>query len=134
MLFWDFKISVLDVVVHAFCMGVVIEGVDYYGIGELELIIIQDRPEITMFGAFCCWVVPSLFFLLFIVYTTRKEIGCIQRCCCCCGGLTISPTTDNDHALNMTEPFLQESLLESALLNETECIDQRVEVEDSQQH
>lgn len=67
--FRDFT-SKIDVIMHAVLIGVVIEGVDFYGISELCLFMLQNTPPITVTGFIFAW----LFAMSGLLYTiTRKK-------------------------------------------------------------
>ena len=57
--FWDFD-TLFDVVLNAFFMGIVVEGIDFYGISELHLFIIRYGASVSMLGIFITWVISLL--------------------------------------------------------------------------
>lgn len=58
--FWDFS-TVFDVVMNAIFMGVVVEGIDFYGISELHLFIIHYGSSVSMLGIFITWALVLIF-------------------------------------------------------------------------
>ena len=67
--FWDFS-TLFDVVTNAIFMGIVIEGIDFYGISEFHLFIIQYSASISMLGVFMTWTVILIFLG---IITMRKQ-------------------------------------------------------------
>lgn len=52
--FDDFT-SWLDLVVNAFLIGIVIEGIDFFGIGELTLFMMKNSPHMDTTGVVIAW-------------------------------------------------------------------------------
>lgn len=62
----------LDIVVHALCIGGVIEGLDFYGVAELSLFMVSDYPA----KVYHWWWVPvfsALCFQLIWIRCRREE-------------------------------------------------------------
>jgi len=57
--FSDFT-SLLDILVNAFLTGIVIEGIDFYGIGELTLFILKENAQIYSVGVQAAWLLSLL--------------------------------------------------------------------------
>ena len=57
--FSDFT-SLLDIIVNAFLTGIVIEGIDFYGIGELTLFILKENAQIYSAGVQAAWLLSIL--------------------------------------------------------------------------
>lgn len=57
--FSDFT-SLLDIIVNAFLTGIVIEGIDFYGIGELTLFILKENAQIYSVGVQAAWLLSIL--------------------------------------------------------------------------
>lgn len=57
--FSDFT-SLLDIIVNAFLTGIVIEGIDFYGIGELTLFILKENAQIYSVGVQAAWLLSVL--------------------------------------------------------------------------
>ena len=66
---WFSAESLLDTVVNAFLTGIVIEGIDFYGISELTLFILKGSQTYS-FGLQGAWFVSIIG--LFIVILSRK--------------------------------------------------------------
>jgi hypothetical protein len=67
-LFWDFT-SMVDIVANAIFMGIVIEGIDFFGISELHLFIIHNNFPVHMFGIVVVWCVVVVFQCVVVKYT-----------------------------------------------------------------
>jgi len=65
--FDDFT-TVMDVAVNGVLVGIVIEGIDFYGIGELTLFIIKDSAPVQYTGILVTW---SVVFLALIGFTLK---------------------------------------------------------------
>jgi len=63
--------SKLDIIVNAFLTGIVIEGIDFYGIGELTLFILQKQTVFEL-GMQISWGV-AVISLLFVILRGRVE-------------------------------------------------------------
>ena len=68
---------------HAIFMGIVIEGINFYGIGELYLFITNNGPTIDMVSILVisclCTVIYLFYFTLFFVEFVRHFIE-INQC------------------------------------------------------
>ena len=69
--FDDFT-SWLDLVVNALMIGIVIEGIDFFGIGELTLFMMNNSPPMDTTGVFITWVV-ALVGLMGTICWHKKE-------------------------------------------------------------
>jgi hypothetical protein len=67
-LFWDFT-SMVDIVANAIFMGIVIEGIDFFGISELHLFIMHNNFPVHMFGIVVVWCVVVVFQCVVVKYT-----------------------------------------------------------------
>ena len=66
--FHDFT-SKMDIIMHAILIGIVIEGIDFYGIAELCLFMIKNTSPITVTGFVYAW----LFAIVGLLYTIIKK-------------------------------------------------------------
>tara|TARA_B110001452_G_scaffold267175_1_gene276082 strand:- start:1884 stop:2651 length:768 start_codon:yes stop_codon:yes gene_type:complete len=66
--FNDFT-SKIDIIMHAILIGIVIEGIDFYGIVELYLFMIENTSPITVAGFVYVW----LFAIVGLLYTIIKK-------------------------------------------------------------
>ena len=71
--FRDFN-SRFDIIINAIFIGIVIEGIDFYGIGELSLFMMQKSTKITL------WPIIYQFFIciimtIFIINYSSVSIG-----------------------------------------------------------
>lgn len=48
-------ISTFDIVINAFLIGIVIEGIDFYGIGELSLFMFSTQDTVDTAGIYISW-------------------------------------------------------------------------------
>lgn len=63
---WDNKI---EMILHAIMMGIVIEGIDFYGIQELFLFIVNDSPvNQTVITTISILYLPVIFFVIYFIY------------------------------------------------------------------
>lgn len=63
---WFSRNSSFDIVVNAIFTGIVIEGIDFYGIGELTLFIIESNQGVFDIGLRCAWIL-SVIGLIFTI-------------------------------------------------------------------
>jgi len=59
----------MDIIMHAILIGIVIEGIDFYGIAELCLFMIKNTAPITVAGFVYAW----LFVIVGLLYTIIKK-------------------------------------------------------------
>ena len=71
--FCDFT-SFLDVLVNAFLTGIVIEGIDFYGIGELTLFILKENAKIYVIGLQAAWIVAAIGLIYVISKSHTKKL------------------------------------------------------------
>lgn len=71
--FNDFTTN-MDVILNAILIGIVIEGIDFYGIAELTLFIIRSTDQIELVGVLCTWVI-ILTGLMFVIWKPYKKIN-----------------------------------------------------------
>lgn len=69
--FNDFTTN-MDVILNAIFIGIVIEGIDFYGIAELTLFIIRSTDKIELTGVLCTWVV-IVTGLMFVIWKPSKK-------------------------------------------------------------
>ena len=71
--FWDLSSS-FDVVMNAVFMGIVIEGIDFFGLSELHLFIIRYGSSVSMNGVILTWcfIFITLCTLVIRSQTTRN--------------------------------------------------------------
>jgi len=67
--FWDFS-TLFDIVVNAIFMGIVIEGIDFYGLSELHLFIIRHGGSVSITGVVITWAIVLIFLCMAII---RKQ-------------------------------------------------------------
>ena len=63
---WFSRKSSFDLVINAILTGIVIEGIDFYGIGELTLFMIDSKQGVFDIGLRCAWIL-SVIGLIFII-------------------------------------------------------------------
>mgnify|MGYP000849081920 CR=1 FL=1 len=69
--FNDFTTN-MDVILNAILIGIVIEGIDFYGIAELTLFIIRSTDQIELVGVLCTWAI-ILAGLMFVIWKPTKK-------------------------------------------------------------
>lgn len=63
---WD---KTIEMIFHAIMMGIVIEGIDFYGIQELFLFIVNDSPvNQTIITTISFLYIPVIFFVIYFIY------------------------------------------------------------------
>jgi len=67
--FWDFS-TIFDVIVNAIFMGIVIEGIDFYGLSEFHLFIIRYGGSVSVTGVVITWVIVLIFLCMVVI---RKQ-------------------------------------------------------------
>jgi len=72
--FGDFT-SWLDLMVNAVMIGIVIEGIDFYGIGELTLFMMNNSPHMDTTGIFIAWIVALVGLVGTICWRRQKAPG-----------------------------------------------------------
>ena len=63
-------------ITHAILMGVVVEGIDFYGIGELSLFLLNNSQKISIHfaaGIAATYFAISLIVLYFWLLILKKE-------------------------------------------------------------
>ncbi len=63
--FDDFETN-MDIVLNAFFIGIVIEGIDFFGIGELTLFMTSHYNNINIHGIFLTWIIVVVGLVLSI--------------------------------------------------------------------
>jgi hypothetical protein len=71
--FEDFSFK-LDIVLNAILIGIVIEGIDFYGIGELTLFMMDQYSAVDISGLLTTWVVVFVGLLGSICCTKNRVI------------------------------------------------------------
>ena len=66
--------SKMDIIMHAILIGIVIEGIDFYGITELCLFMIQNTSPITTAGFIYTWLF-AIIGLLYTITTKKKTFS-----------------------------------------------------------
>jgi len=72
--FGDFT-SWLDLVVNATMIGIVIEGIDFFGIGELTLFMMNNSPPMDTTGVFIAWAAALVGLVGTICWRRQKALG-----------------------------------------------------------
>lgn len=67
--FWDLS-SRFDVVMNAVFMGIVIEGIDFFGLSELHLFIIRYGSSVSLAGVLTTW---AIVFVILCILTIQKQ-------------------------------------------------------------
>ena len=70
--FNDFN-SLMDIIMNAILIGIVIEGIDFYGIGELSLYMIGDFLDISVLGILVVWIIVFIG-LIFSIYKKNNVV------------------------------------------------------------
>jgi len=71
--FDDFT-SCLDLVVNALMIGIVIEGIDFFGIGELTLFMMDNSPSMDTTGVFIAWLTALVGLMGTICWHRQKAL------------------------------------------------------------
>jgi len=69
--FWDFTTK-FDVIANAIFMGIVIEGVDFYGLSEFHLFIIHYASSVSIIGVIISWFVILILLGILIFKKQRR--------------------------------------------------------------
>lgn len=69
--FWDFS-SKFDIIANAIFMGIVIEGIDFYGLSEFHLFIINYGSSVSLTGIVVVWTIILLLLTTTIMW--KKSI------------------------------------------------------------